>query len=101
MIKRELYMEKIRGFIDKPIIKVLTGVRRCGKSMLLQLLRDELIGRGVPEEQIIYLNFESLQNADIQTYMDLYQAIKGKVSGAGWLTFCWMNCKTWTAGSGL
>lgn len=83
MIKRELYMEKIRGFIDKPIIKVLTGVRRCGKSMLLQLLRDELIGRGVPEEQIIYLNFESLQNADIQTYMDLYQAIKGKVSGAG------------------
>lgn len=81
MIKREFYMEKVRGFIDKPIIKVLTGIRRCGKSMLLQLLHDEFISRSVPEEQIIYLNFESLQNADIQTYMDLYQTIRSRVRG--------------------
>ena len=47
MIKRDNYMNIIRGFIDKPLIKVITGVRRCGKSMLLQLIREELIERGV------------------------------------------------------
>ena len=52
MIKREKYMSIIRGFIDKPLIKVITGVRRCGKSMLLQLIREELIERGVSGETL-------------------------------------------------
>lgn len=76
MVKREKYMKMIRGFIDKPLIKVITGVRRCGKSMLLQLIRAELQERGVPQEHIVYLNFESLQNVYIQDYMDLYRLIK-------------------------
>lgn len=79
MIKREKYMSIIRGFIDKPIIKVLTGVRRCGKSMLLELIKNELLERGVPDQNIVYLNFESLKNAYIQTYMDLYRVIEARV----------------------
>lgn len=76
MIKREKYMDMIRGFIDKPLIKVITGVRRCGKSMLLRLIQEELLERGTAKENIVYLNFESLQNAYIQTYMDLYRVIE-------------------------
>ncbi|WP_320958181.1 ATP-binding protein [Enterocloster asparagiformis] len=79
MIKRDNYMNIIRGFIDKPLIKVITGVRRCGKSMLLQLIREELIERGVSGENIVYLNFESLKNAYIQNYLDLYHVIEERV----------------------
>lgn len=79
MIKREKYMGIIRGFIDKPLIKVLTGVRRCGKSMLLELIKNELLERGVPEQNIVYFNFESLKNAYIQTYLDLYRVIEERV----------------------
>lgn len=79
MIKREKYMGIIRGFIDKPLIKVLTGVRRCGKSMLLELIKNELLERGVPEQNIVYINFESLKNAYIQTYLDLYRVIEERV----------------------
>lgn len=80
MIKRYLYLERIFGFIDKPIIKVITGVRRCGKSILLQMLKEELQSRGTAEEHILYLNFESLQNAEIQTYMDLYRLVSDWVT---------------------
>lgn len=76
MIKRERYMKVIRGFIDKPLIKVITGVRRCGKSMLLQMIHNELLERHVAESNIIYLNFESLKNAYIKTYLDLYNIIR-------------------------
>lgn len=79
MIKREKYMGIIRGFIDKPLIKVLTGVRRCGKSMLLELIKNELLERGVSEQNIVYFNFESLKNAYIQTYLDLYRVIEKRV----------------------
>ena len=59
MINREQYMEQIVPFIDKPFVKVITGIRRSGKSVVLRLIRDELLRRGVREERIIYLNFES------------------------------------------
>ena len=57
MIRRESYLNLLRDFIDKPFIKVITGLRRCGKSVLLMMLRDELINKGIDENNIIYLNF--------------------------------------------
>lgn len=78
MIKRELYMSKIRDFIDKPLIKVISGIRRSGKSMLLMLVRDELLERGINKENIIYINFESLQYIHLKDYLTLYNEIKLK-----------------------
>lgn len=59
MIQRELYMKKVRPFIDKDIIKVMTGIRRCGKSVMLKLIQQELFSMGRTKEQIFSLNFES------------------------------------------
>ena len=61
MILRKQYMDQICDFIDKPVIKVITGMRRCGKSALLELTREELQNRGIKEENIIFMNFESLR----------------------------------------
>ena len=60
LIERELYMERIRPFIDdRGTVKVFTGIRRCGKSVMMELVRRELLRRGVRDEQIVALNFES------------------------------------------
>lgn len=66
LINREKYLEKLVSYTDKNLIKVITGVRRCGKSFLLQLFRNSLMARGIPEDHIIYLNFEDLEYQDIQ-----------------------------------
>ena len=57
MINRELYMEQITPFIDKPFVKVITGIRRCGKSVVLGFISEELFRRGVSEDYIFFLNF--------------------------------------------
>lgn len=80
MIKREQYMSKVRPFIDKSIIKVLTGIRRCGKSVMLQLIQKELKGRGVEDHQILVLNFEDLANADLAEYHKLHEAVMAKAA---------------------
>ena len=54
MIKRELYMKRIRPFIGSDLVKVMTGIRRCGKSVMLELIKDELKASGV--DSSIYLN---------------------------------------------
>lgn len=59
MINRELYMQKIRPFINQDVVKVLTGIRRCGKSVMLNLIRSELLQSGVSENQMLSINFES------------------------------------------
>lgn len=62
LFPRELYLRKIRGFYhDEEIIKVITGVRRCGKSSLMQTIADELIAQGVAPEQIVYLDLDTRQ----------------------------------------
>ena len=58
MIKREDYLKKIRGFYDQDLIKVITGIRRSGKSTLLKQIIEELKNNGVNQERIIYINFE-------------------------------------------
>lgn len=60
MIKRELYMSRIRPFIGKELIKVMTGFRRSGKSVMLQLIQEELIAQGVQKQQFISFNFEKM-----------------------------------------
>lgn len=79
MINRELYMRQIQGFIDKPVIKVITGMRRSGKSALLKLTIEALIEKGVRPENIISMNFESLQYEDIADYKLLYEFIRTKI----------------------
>ena len=65
MIKRESYMRRIRPFIGGELIKVMTGIRRCGKSVMLELVKQELLDSGVGAEQFITLNFEDLRNAPL------------------------------------
>lgn len=60
LFRRKQYLSKIRGFYhDTDIIKVITGVRRCGKSSLMEMIKDELLSGGVSEERIIYLDLDS------------------------------------------
>ena len=63
MIKREMYMRRIRPFIGNELVKVLTGIRRSGKSVMLNLIQDELVERGVDRQQFIFFNFENMSNA--------------------------------------
>jgi predicted AAA+ superfamily ATPase len=81
MIKRDLYLNQLRGFIDKPLIKVITGIRRSGKSVILKLLKEELLMRQISEEQIIYLNFDSFEFSDIDRADKLYASIKERIKG--------------------
>jgi len=78
MIKRELYLSQLCRFIDKPVIKVITGIRRSGKSVMLALLREELLKRGVDADRIIHLSFDTLEYSAICDAEALYSFIKGK-----------------------
>lgn len=79
MIKRETYLKQIRGFYDKDLIKVITGIRRCGKSVLLMQIMEELKMQGIEEKQIIYINFEDYDFSFIQTGMDLHEYVKERI----------------------
>jgi len=80
MIKRDIYLKQIKPFIDKPLIKVITGIRRSGKSVLLKLLKKDLLERGIGENQIIYLNFESLELSELSNAEKLYSWIKERIN---------------------
>jgi hypothetical protein len=75
MIKRETYMSRIRPFIGNDLIKVLTGIRRSGKSVMLELIKDELITTGVPSSQFISINFENMSNSHLCNAEVLHQEI--------------------------
>nr|WP_314082896.1 ATP-binding protein [uncultured Leptotrichia sp.] len=79
MLKRNEYIEKIVPFIDKDVIKVLTGIRRSGKSVMLKLLMEELKNRGINQNQFIYINFENLKYRNLKNYERLYDFILNKV----------------------
>lgn len=78
MIVRERYMRLIRDFMNKPVVKVITGMRRSGKSALLELTRQELLSRGINENNIIFFNFESLRYEALKDYKALYSEIAAK-----------------------
>jgi predicted AAA+ superfamily ATPase len=71
-------MEKIRLFMDKPVVKVITGMRRSGKSVILKLLREELLKKKVPRENILYLDFESMSTTRFHNPDELYSYVIDK-----------------------
>lgn len=75
MIKREMYMRRIRPFIGTELIKVMTGIRRCGKSVMLELIKCELVESGVSPSQIIFINFEDMSYYNLQTAKALHDEI--------------------------
>ena len=75
-IRRESYEQWIGGFMDKPIIKVLTGIRRSGKSTIMRLIADGLIERGVAPQRVVFLNMESLENARYCDIALLHELVK-------------------------
>ena len=79
MIARKTYIEQLKTFVNKPFIKVITGIRRSGKSSILLLLREEFLSKGIANEQIIYINFESFSSAELQNATKLYEFVKAKI----------------------
>lgn len=76
MLNRPLYLNRLISLKDKQLIKIITGIRRCGKSALFELFQDYLLQNGVSRQQIQSINFEENDNEDLQNYKLLYQHIK-------------------------
>ena len=84
LFKRENYLKKIRGFYhDTEIIKVITGVRRCGKSSLMEIIKSELIEKGIPTENIIYLDMDSRKYRKIKSDTEFENLIESMSVAAG------------------
>ncbi len=79
MIERPNYIRELIKFKDKDLIKIITGIRRCGKSTLMDLYKEYLLQNGVDKSQIISINLEDLKYAFIQNYMDLYNYINDRL----------------------
>lgn len=86
MIKREIYMQRIRPFMNTDLIKVFTGIRRAGKSVMLELVKNELKESGISEENFLCINFEQFSNSQYLDVQSLYKKIvdfqkntKGKI----------------------
>jgi len=80
MIERQRYMKKLREFQDMKVIKVITGIRRCGKSTLLLMFQEELKESGINDKQIISINFENLAFSELTDYMKLHEYIEQKLN---------------------
>ena len=76
MVERKEYLEQLWSWKDEQLIKVVTGIRRCGKSTLLEQYQEKLKLADVDKEQIISINFEDLDNELLLDYKVLYQYIK-------------------------
>lgn len=75
MISRDIYLRALLQWRDKDVIKVVTGVRRCGKSTLMELLKRELRSQGVADDHIVHINLELLENEPLLEYHALHEAI--------------------------
>ena len=78
-ISRENYLSILKNFKDQQIIKVITGIRRCGKSTLLEIFQDYLKENGVEDKQIISINFENADYEELQDRKKLYKYIKERL----------------------
>lgn len=82
MIYRPVYVEKIMAYTDTPFVKILTGVRRCGKSTILKMIMDKLRERGIPENRIVSYRFDSMEYEDM-TAKQMYTELKGRIDPNG------------------
>ncbi len=73
--RRNFYLKRLAPFLGRPVVKILTGMRRVGKSCLLRLLREDLLGRGVPAENVLFVDKESLEFDAVRTYQDLHALV--------------------------
>ena len=79
MLKREMYLSRIRGFYESDLVKILVGIRRCGKSVILKQIINELREKNVDDNHIIYVNFELIEFEELQDYKNLNKYIKDKI----------------------
>ena len=66
MLKREMYLSRIRGFYDSDLVKILVGIRRCGKSVILKQIMNEIKEKGIDNKHIIYINFELIEYEELR-----------------------------------
>ena len=83
MILRPSYIEAVTPFIDQPLVKILAGVRRCGKSTIFQMLADEFRRRGVPEDRIIQKRYTEMDIPSDISAKDMYDDLKAQIQGKG------------------
>ncbi len=79
MLKREMYLSRIRGFYDSDPIKILVGIRRCGKSVILKQIIDEIKAKDIDDEHIVYINFEYIEYEELRDYKKLNKYIKERI----------------------
>ena len=79
-IVRSEYLERLRNLRHKKLIKIITGIRRCGKSTVLEMFRDELLSEGVKKERIIFINFEDFEYKSLRNSDSLYSFIKERLT---------------------
>lgn len=82
MIYRPIYVEKILAYTDTPFVKILTGVRRCGKSTILKMIMENLRERGIPEDRIVSYRFDSMEYEDM-TAKQMYTELKSRICPNG------------------
>lgn len=90
MIERKVYLEQLIGFKDKQLIKIITGIRRCGKSTLMEIYQQYLHNSGVSPEQIIFINFEDYDNQELCDPKALHTYIKERIA-IGKMTYVFLD----------
>ena len=93
MIYRPDYINVVAPFIDKPLVKILAGVRRCGKSTILEMLREELLRRGIPEDHIIQKRYTEMDIPESITAKAMYEQLRQAMEERRSVTFCWMRSR--------
>ena len=89
MLKREIYLTRIRGFYDSDLVKILVGIRRCGKSVILKQIMNEIKEKGVQDDHILYINFELVEFEELKDYKKLNYYIKEKYKMIKNIMFFW------------
>lgn len=88
-----MYLSRIRGSYDSDLVKILVGIRRCGKSVILKQIMEELKDKGVDSEHIMYVNFELIEYEELRDYKKLSSYIKDKIQDRKNIMYFWMKFK--------